>query len=65
MKQDHASNADTRLRLQKETLRTLLDDELDDVAGGNFIDTGSEYGNACWYMAAGPSGSGGGAVGDY
>ena len=53
-----------RLQLQKKTLRTLLDDELDRVAGGTWGGeyTGSEGGWNCWspsfFEGGGSAGSG-------
>jgi hypothetical protein len=54
-----------RLQLQKTTLRTLLDDELDHVGGGTWGSayTGTEGGWNCWSPAVfggGGGGSGGG-----
>jgi hypothetical protein len=47
------------LRLRKETLRTLLDDELDVVVGGTFWSGAGTDGIQCW-MPSHPGGSGGG-----
>ena len=51
-----------RLQLHKKTLRTLLDEELDHVAGGTFggAYTGSEGGWNCWSPSFFEGGAGGG-----
>ena len=50
-----------RLQLQKKTVRTLLDEELDQVGGGTFggAYTGSEGGWNCWSPAFFQGGGGG------
>ena len=50
------------LRLQKKTVRTLLDEELDQVGGGTFggVYTGTEGGWNCWSPSFFEGGAGGG-----
>jgi hypothetical protein len=58
MEHERDQSPQPALQLEKKTLRTLLDDELDHVAGGYGFgsrDTGTEYGPVCWWNAGGHS----------